>query len=123
MSESKVSGKTLGQALCNALGIDTKMVRSISVKADASEAAIVTTEHLVSGAQCDELARVLKSYLLVENRAEREMRRRGDDIHVPLEGGYTAIIPMLIPEEGNVADGIKIVTPEPPQPINFREFL
>ena len=54
------TGRELGKALLNVLNISSKMVKSISIVANASEAATVKIERFIDTAEAKNLAEVLE---------------------------------------------------------------
>ena len=59
-----VHGRRLGLALCEALGIDSHNVVSITVRADVHDAALITIERLMDAD--NDLATTLTEYELIE---------------------------------------------------------
>lgn len=56
------SGRDLGKEICEAIGIEPNLVRSISITASVDEVAIVTIERLVSAEAAQSLVELFKKY-------------------------------------------------------------
>lgn len=65
---NKVSGRVLGLALCDALGISPNGIREITVSAEATEMAMVTIRMFVPDRVCD----ILRRYELCERGNDDE---------------------------------------------------
>ena len=61
---SILTGNQLGTLLGKALGLDLKLVRSITVHCNTGDLAVVTVERLVRGVDADRLNAVLEQYEL-----------------------------------------------------------
>ena len=61
-----VSGSRLGEAICDALGIDTRNVRGITIHADVMSAALIEVRRYVGPDEAGSMAEVCSRYTLTE---------------------------------------------------------
>lgn len=60
-----LTGRQLGCLLAEALGIEIKGARKLTIECDAAEMACVTVERLICGEQASKAATVLEAYVVL----------------------------------------------------------